>query len=59
MTCSVGNLLKVIKYLSELSLLGLPSLGGKCLRYSILAPTSSHKEKNNEKTYITTVLIIV
>ena len=40
-------------------MLALLSLGGKCLGYSILAPTSSHKEKNNEKTYITTVLIIV
>ena len=39
----------MIKYLFELCLQGLRSLGGKCLGYSILAPTSSHKEKNNEK----------
>ena len=39
----------MIKYPSELCLQGLPSLGGKCLGNSILASTSSHKEKNNEK----------
>ena len=49
MTCLVKFLLVVIKYLSELSLQGLLSMGGKCLGYSILAPTSSHKEKKNEK----------
>ena len=52
MTYSMGNSIKSEKYLSELSLLRILSLGGKCLGYSILAPTSSHKEKNNEKKNI-------
>ena len=49
----------MIKYLSEMCFQRLLSLGGKCLGHIILAPISSHKEKNNKKkTYIATVLII-